>query len=49
MADSDLQIKGVGGRGGRGAGGGHPDLEIRGGPGLQKNFIGPSGLILVEK
>ena len=30
-------------------GGGHPDPEIRGGPGLQRNFFGPSGLILVEK
>ena len=32
VADSDLQIRGVGG-------GGHPDPEIRGGGGLQKNFF----------
>ena len=34
VADPDLQIKG---------GGGHPDPEIRGGPGLQKNFFRPFG------
>ena len=28
-------------------GGSHPDPEIRGGGGLKKNFIAPSGLILV--
>jgi len=39
MADPDLQVRG----------GGHPDPEIRGSPGLQKNFFGPSNLILVEK
>ena len=38
LADPDLQMKG---------GGGHPDPEIRGGPGLKKIFFGPSGLILV--
>ena len=32
-----------------GGGGGHPDPEIRGGPGLQKIFFAPSGLILVKK
>ena len=43
VADPDLQI------GGWGWGGGHPDPEIRGGPGLQKNCFAPSGLILVKK
>ena len=33
----------------RGGGGGHPDPEIRGGPGLQKNSFAPSRLILVKK
>ena len=42
----DLQIRGGGGGGG-GAGAGHPDPEIRGGAGSQKNFLGPSGLSLV--
>ena len=28
---------------------GHPDPEIRGGPASKKIFLGPSGLILVEK
>ena len=42
MADSDLQIRGGGGKGG-----GHPDPDIRGGAGLKKFFFGPSGLILV--
>ena len=37
MADPDLEM-----------GGGHEDLEIRAG-GLQENFFGPLGLILVEK
>ena len=45
MLDPDLQIKG----GGEGKGGGHPDPDIRGRSGLQKNFFGPSGLILVYK
>ena len=40
MADPDLQIRG---------GGGHPDPEITGGAGLQKDIFCPSGLILVEK
>ena len=39
MPDSDLEI----GRGG------HPDPEIRGGPGLPNFFFGPSGLSLVLK
>ena len=30
-----------------GGGGGHPDPEIKGGPGLQKIFFRPLGLILV--
>ena len=42
VADPDLQIR-------EGGGGGHPDPEIRGGPGLQKIFFAPSGLILVKK
>ena len=37
VADPDLQIRGGG------EGGGHPDPEIRGGPGLQKNFFRPFG------
>ena len=41
VADPDLQI--------RGGGDGHPDPEIRGRPGLIKNFFGPSGLSLVQK
>ena len=45
VLDPDLQIKG----GGEGRGGGHPDPDIRGRSGLQKNFFGPSGLILVYK
>ena len=40
MADPDLRVRG---------GGGHPDPEIRGSPGLQNTFFGPSNLILVEK
>ena len=48
MADPDHQIRGGGGGGGRG-GMGHPDPDIRGGPGLQKIFFAPSGLILVKK
>ena len=32
-----------------GKGGGHPDPKIRGSPGLQNLFFGPSGLILGEK
>ena len=32
MVDPDLQIRG-------GGGGRHPDSEIRGGPGLKKNFL----------
>ena len=39
VADPDLQIRG----------GGHPDPEIRGGPGVPKIFFGPLGLILVKK
>ena len=43
MADPDLKITGKGGGGG---GGGHPDPEISGEAGLQKNFeklfLGPS-------
>ena len=35
MADLDLQIR---------ERPGHPDPEIRGGPGLKKIFFGPSGL-----
>ena len=42
VADPDLQIGG-------GGGGGHPDPEIRGGPGLKKKCFAPSGLILVKK
>ena len=34
MADRDLQLRGGGGEG-------HPDPEIRGEPGLQKNFFRP--------
>ena len=41
MADPDPQIRGGEGQSSR------PSDE--GGPGLQKNFIRPSGLILVEK
>ena len=45
VADPDLQM------GGGGEGGGHADSEIRrglgAGAGLQKNFSGSSGLILV--
>ena len=37
MADPDLQIREVGGGGGRG-GEGHPDPEIRGAPSLKKIF-----------
>lgn len=40
MADLDLQVKGGGGGGG-GEEGGHPDPEMRGGPGL-KNFFSAS-------
>ena len=43
VADPDLQI-----REGR-EGDGHPDPEIRGGGGLKKNFLDPSGLSFVEK
>ena len=38
VADADLEISGVGG------GGGHPDPEIRGTPGLKKKLFGSSGL-----
>ena len=38
VADPDIQISG--------GGGGHPDPETRGIPGLQKDFFGPSGLSL---
>ena len=37
VADADLEISGVGG-------GGHPDPEIRGTPGLKKKLLGSSGL-----
>ena len=37
MADPDLQIR----EGGGGCRGGHPDPEIRGGPGLQQKFLWP--------
>lgn len=40
LADLDLQIRG---------GGGHLDPDIRWGPGLKKNFFGPSDLSLVHK
>ena len=40
VADPDFQIVG-------GGGACHPDPEIRLGPGLKKNFFGPSGLIFV--
>ena len=40
VADPDIQM---------GGGGGHPDPETRGIPGLQKKFFGPSGLSLVSK
>ena len=51
MADADFQITRGGGAGGVGAGGGHPDPEIREEePGLKKKiFFGPSGLSLVLK
>ena len=39
MADPDNQI--------RGGGGGHPDPEIRGMPGLKKTFFASLGLSLV--
>ena len=42
MADPDLQIREGGGRGG-----GHPDPEIKGEPGLKFFFLGSSGLSLV--
>ena len=38
MADPDLQIREGGGGECRG---GHPDPEIRGGPGLQQKFLWP--------
>ena len=38
MADPDIQIR----WGGGGGGDSHPDPEIRGMPGLQKNIFGPS-------
>ena len=37
MANPDLQVRG-----------GHPDPKIRGSPGLQNLFFGPSGLILAK-
>ena len=46
VADPDLQIKGKGGGGG---GESHLHPKIKGGPGLQKIFVGPSGLSLVYK
>ena len=55
VADPDLEIGGGGGGGGGGgveewgSGGGHPDPEISGRPGLKKKFFGFSGLILVRK
>jgi len=39
VADPDLRI--------RGGGGGHPDPGVRGRPGLQRDFFGPSGHSLV--
>ena len=39
MADADLQM------GGGGVGLGHPDSEIKGGPGLKKNFSRPFGAL----
>ena len=39
MANPDLQVRGAG----------HLDPEVRGGRFPQKNFSGPSALILVEK
>ena len=45
MADADLEISGVGG------GGVHPDPEIRGTPGLKKNFsaLRASGIIVMTE
>ena len=43
MADPDLQIREVGGGGGKG----HPDPEIRGAQSLKNLFFGSSGLSLV--
>ena len=46
VADPDLQTRGGGGGGG--GQGGHPEPEIKGEPGLKKNFLfGLLGLILV--
>ena len=42
LADPDLQIRGRGRGRGR-VGDGHLDPEIRGGPGLKKNFSRPFG------
>ena len=39
VADPDIQIGG--------GGGGHPDPETRGIPGLQRSLFGPLGLSLV--
>ena len=44
VAHPDLQ---VGGGAGLGGGGGHPDPELRRGPGLKKKKFGPLGLSLV--
>ena len=46
MADADLEISGVGGGGGV-----HPDPEIRGTPGLKKNFsaLRASGIIVMTE
>ena len=41
MTDPHLQIREGEGRGG------HPNPEIKDGPGLQKNIFGPLGLSLV--
>ena len=50
VADPDLEIGGGGvGVEEWGSGGGHPDPEISGRPGLKKKFFGFSGLILVRK
>ena len=46
MADADHEISGVGG------GGGHPDHEIRGTPGLKKKLfsaLGASGIIVMTE
>ena len=49
VADADLEISGVcGGGGGEGS---HPDPEIRGTPGLKKNFsaLRASGIIVMTE